>query len=191
MYLVLVFICRLLFAVFYTDYLIIFLYDSSLNVYFLFFIIFWELCFLPPPCERMYMRCLNIWLHLTSCSFSLSCRTVVTGSSTVLWGDGWLPESPFSQTWLCSNFCCGWCCSVSLLNWSSVCRSLSSLCSTGFTKGFAARLPGSLESWARTRSSIRTVSLCWALWLQNSWKERWVTGLWPTDEDFVKSFLIT
>lgn len=162
----------------------------SLSRYFLFFIILWEPCFVPRLSERMHKRCSNIWLYLTSCS--LSCRTVVTGSSTVLWGDGWLPERPSSQTWLCSNFCCGWCCSVSLLNWSLVCRSSSSLCSTGFTKGFAARLPDSPESWAHIRSSIRTVSLCWALWLQNSWKGRWVTDPWPTDEDFVIStFLIT
>lgn len=129
----------------------------------------------------------DVYIWLAYPSDSSFCRTVVTGSLTVLWEDGWLPGSPSSQTWLCSNSYCGWCCSDSLLNWSLACRSLSSLCSTGFTKGSAAQLLVSLESWAHTRSSTQTVNLCWAHWLQSSWRGRWVTDLWLTDKDCVVS----
>lgn len=82
-------------------------------------------------------------------------------------------------SWKC---CFGWFSLVCLQNWSLVSPSSSSPSSTGSMKDSVAQRPVSLENSALILSSIQTVSLCWALSLQSSWKARWVTDLWLTDE---------
>lgn len=114
--------------------------------------------------------------------FCLPCRTAVIGCWTALWESGCPRNKSSAQTSPCLKCCCGWCCLVSLLNWSLACLSSSSPSFTGSMKDSAAQLPASPENWALILSSIRTVSLCWALSLQSSWRERWVTDHWLTDE---------
>lgn len=109
-------------------------------------------------------------------------RNKATGCWTVLWAGGCLQNSLSSQTWLCSKCFCGWCCLVCSLNWSLVCLSSSSPSSTGCMKDFVAQRPVNLENWALILSSIQIASLCWDLSQQSSWRERWDTDLWLTDE---------
>lgn len=109
-------------------------------------------------------------------------RTEATGCWTALWGGGCLRENSSSQILLCSKCCFGWFSLVCLQNWSLACPSSSSPSSTGSMKDSVAQRPVSLENSALILSSIQTVSLCWVLSLQSSWRERWVTDLWQTDE---------
>lgn len=119
------------------------------------------------------------WSHCTSCCLH---RTKGTGSWTVRWDNGWPQSSLSSQMSLCSKCFCGSCCSACLWNWSLDFPSSSSRSFIGSMRDSVAQLLVNLGSWALTPSSIQTVSLCWELSLQSSWRERWVTDLLQTDE---------
>lgn len=98
------------------------------------------------------------------------------------WGSGWPQSSLSSLTSSCSKCFCGSCCLACLWNWSLDCLSLSSRSFTGSMRDSVAQQLVNLASWVPTQSSIQTVSPCWELLLQSSWRERWVTDLSQTDE---------